>query len=124
MMIFYLPFSEITLNGRSVRLDVHAIEDNGTEVDIEIQRDDRGAGFKRARLNSSLLDASILKPKQKGVEVMCRVMEEMRNETELATRIDNALEMINDGQLSLEKIAQYSGLSLEKVRELAEKRSA
>ena len=55
---------------------------------------------------------------------MCRVMEEMRNETELATRIDNALEMINDGQLSLEKIAQYSGLSLEKVRELAEKRSA
>ncbi len=64
------------------------------------------------------------KEDEKGVEVMCRVMEEMRNETELATRIDNALEMINDGQLSFEKIAQYSGLSLEKVRELAEKRIA
>lgn len=64
------------------------------------------------------------KEDEKGVEAMCRIMEEMRNETELATRIDNALEMINDGQLSLEKIAQYSGLSLEKVRELAAKRSA
>lgn len=52
------------LNRRSVRLDVHAVEDNGAEADIEIQRDDRGAGFKRARHNSSLLDASILKQKQ------------------------------------------------------------
>ncbi len=64
------------------------------------------------------------KEDEKGVEVMCRVMEEMRNETELATRIENALEMIKGGKLSLEDIAQYSGLSLEKVRELAEKRSA
>lgn len=204
------------LNGRSARLDVHAIEDNGAEADIEIQRDDRGAGFKRARYNSSLLDASILKPGQKpeelpetyvifitetdvigkdkaiypieryilvdgeyipvndgahtiyvngakqgnktqleklmhdfscikaddmyfsqlaakmrffkedekGVEVMCRVMEKMRDETELATRIENALEMIKGGKLSFEDIAQYSGLSLEKVKELAEKKSA
>ena len=204
------------LNGRSVRLDVHAVEDNGTEMDIEVQRDDRGAGFKRARHNSSLLDASILKSGQKpeelpetyvifitesdvigldepiypieryisvqgkyipvndgahtiyvngakqgseteleklmhdfscikaedmyysqlakkmrylkedekGVEAMCRAMEEMRDETELATRIENALEMISDGQLSLEKIAQYAGLPLEKVRELAENKSA
>jgi len=204
------------LNGRSVRLDVHAIEDNGDEIDIEIQRDDRGAGFKRARHNSSLLDSSILKPGQKpeelpeiyiifitendvigkdkalypiekyisidgeyipvndgahtiyvngakqgnktaleklmhdfscinaddmyysqlaakmryfkedvkGVEVMCKVMENMRNETELAIRTENALEMIKDGQLSFEKIAQYSGLSLEKVKELAEKKIA
>lgn len=200
------------LNGRSVRLDVHAVEENGTEINIEIQRDDRGAGFKRARHNSSLLDASILKPGQKpeelpetyvifitesdvigldepiypieryisvqgkyipvddgahtiyvngakqgneteleklmhdfsciraedmyysqlakkmrylkedekGVESMCRVMEEMRDDV----RVENALEMIRDGQLSLEKIAQYAGLPLEKIRELAEIKSA
>lgn len=204
------------LNGRSVRLDVHAVEDNGTEVNIEIQRDDRGAGFKRARHNSSLLDASILKPGQKpeelpetyvifitesdvigldepiypieryisvqgkyipvndgahtiyvngakqgneteleklmhdfscikaedmyysqlarkmrylkedekGVETMCRVMEEMRDEAVMYDRIENALTMISDGKLPLEDIARYSSLPLEKVRELAENRSA
>lgn len=64
------------------------------------------------------------KESEKGVEIMSSVLEEMRNETELATRIEIALSLINDGQLSLEKIAQYSGLSIEKVRELAEKKSA
>ena len=38
--------------------------------------------------------------------------------------IENALKMIADGQLSLEKIAQYSGLTLEEVKELADKRTA
>lgn len=55
---------------------------------------------------------------------MCRAMEEMRAETELATSIENALEMIRGGKLSLEDIAQYAGLPLEKVRELAENKSA
>lgn len=201
------------LNGRSVKLDVHAVEDDGTEVNIEIQRDDRGAGFKRARYNSSLLDASILKPGQKteelpdtyiifitesdvigrgkalypveryilvdgecipmndgahiiyvngakqesstelgklmhdfscvraedmyyerladrmryfkesekGVETMCRAMEEMRDEAVMRDRTKNALEMIRGGKLSIEDIAQYSGLTLEKVEELAKR---
>lgn len=200
------------LNGRSVRLDIHAVEDDGTEADIEIQRDDRGAGFKRARHNSSLLDASILKEGQKpdmlpdtyvifitetdvigkdkplypiervilidgenipvndgahiiyvngakkgsktdleklmhdfsctraddmyykqladrmryfkesekGVETMCKALEEMRDDV----RISIALEMIKDGTIPMEKIAQFSGLPLEKVRELASKKSA
>lgn len=38
--------------------------------------------------------------------------------------IETALKMIADGQLSLEKIAQYSGLTLEEVKELADKRTA
>lgn len=204
------------LNGRSARLDVHAVEENGTEINIEIQRDDRGAGFKRARHNSSLLDASILKPGQKpeelpetyvifitesdvigldepiypieryisvqgkyipvddgahtiyvngakqgnetelerlmhdfsciraedmyysqlakkmrylkedekGVEAMCRVMEEMRDEAVMYDRIENARKMISDGKLPLEDIARYTSLTLEKIRELAEKKSA
>lgn len=43
-------------NGRSVRLDIHAVDRDGVNFNVEIQRDDRGAGSERARLNSSLLD--------------------------------------------------------------------
>ena len=50
------------LQGRSAVLDVHAIDSTGKEFDVEIQREDAGAGAKRARYNSSLLDAHILKP--------------------------------------------------------------
>ena len=49
------------LQGRSATLDVHAIDSSKKEYDIEIQRSDAGAGAKRARHNSSLLDAHILK---------------------------------------------------------------
>ncbi len=49
------------LQGRSVVLDVHAIDSADKEFDVEIQRSDAGAGAKRARHNSSLLDAHILK---------------------------------------------------------------
>ncbi|MCM1083603.1 MAG: hypothetical protein NC428_09000, partial [Clostridium sp.] len=49
------------LQGRSVTLDVHAVDSAGKEFDVEIQRQDAGAGAKRARHNSSLLDAHILK---------------------------------------------------------------
>ena len=50
------------LQGRSAILDVHATDSTGREFDVEIQRSDAGAGAKRARYNSSLLDAHILKP--------------------------------------------------------------
>ncbi|MCM1172346.1 MAG: PD-(D/E)XK nuclease family transposase, partial [Clostridium sp.] len=49
------------LQGRSVTLDVHAVDSAGKEFDVEIQRQHAGAGAKRARHNSSLLDAHILK---------------------------------------------------------------
>ena len=49
------------LQGRSATLDVHAVDGNNKEFDVEIQRKDAGAGAKRARHNSSLLDAHILK---------------------------------------------------------------
>ncbi len=50
------------LQGRSAILDVHAVDSTKKEFDVEIQRKDKGAGAKRARHNSSLLDAHILKP--------------------------------------------------------------
>ena len=49
------------LQGRSAILDVHAVDNTDKEFDVEIQRKDAGAGAKRARHNSSLLDAHILK---------------------------------------------------------------
>ena len=48
------------LQGRSVRLDIFATDGCGKKYNIEIQRADKGAGRKRARYNSSLLDANML----------------------------------------------------------------
>lgn len=50
------------LQGRSVRLDIHATDRNGAEYDIEIQRDSGHAGQKRARHNLSMMDANALMP--------------------------------------------------------------
>lgn len=46
---------------RSVRLDVLATDEKNQKYNIEIQRADKGAGNKRARFNSSMLDANLLK---------------------------------------------------------------
>lgn len=48
------------LQGRSVRLDIKATDKTGKIYDIEIQRVDKGAGAKRSRYNSSLIDANLL----------------------------------------------------------------
>lgn len=50
------------LQGRSARLDILAVDQENRVYNIEIQRDDRGASVKRARYNSSLLDANITEP--------------------------------------------------------------
>ena len=52
-------FVENLLN-RSVRLDVLATDCAGRKFNIEIQRADKGAGRKRARYNSSMMDANLL----------------------------------------------------------------
>ena len=62
------------------------------------------------------------KEDEKGVAAMCKVMEDMRNEAAKTAvekdRTKNALEMLADG-LSIEKVAQYSQLAIERVKELA-----
>lgn len=45
------------LGKRSVRLDVLAVDSAGRKYDIESQREDKGAGQRRARFNSSMMDA-------------------------------------------------------------------
>ena len=198
------------LQGRSAILDVHAVDSDNKEVDIEIQRSDAEAGAKRARHNSSLLDAHILKPgedtedipdsyvifiiendvmkgnqplypveryvtigekkvlfndgshilyvngkyrgddeigklmhdfsctnpddmnydalakraryfkqDEKGVAIMCKIMEDMRNEAAKKAVLETAERMIKKGKMSLEEIADYvPALSLDELKEL------
>ena len=69
---------------------------------------------------------------EEGVETMSEIWEEVRNEGIIKGRkegrieagIEHAQKMIIDGTLPLEKIAEYTGLPIEKVRELADKKSA
>ena len=53
-------FVENLLN-RSVRFDILATDSAGAKINVEIQRADKGAGRKRARYNSSMMDATLLK---------------------------------------------------------------
>lgn len=57
-------FVENLLN-RSVRLDVLATDSTGRKINVEIQRADKGAGRKRARYNSSMMDANLLRKGEK-----------------------------------------------------------
>ena len=50
-----------SVEGHSVRLDIWAKGADGILFNVEIQRADRGAGKKRARYYSGLLDATTLK---------------------------------------------------------------
>ncbi len=47
--------------GRSVRLDIFAVDTEGKQYNIEIQRADKGASEKRARYNLSMIDSHSLK---------------------------------------------------------------
>lgn len=83
---------------------------------------------------SELLAAEVryLKEDERGRTSMCKLLEEMRDEAaakaaEKATyakAIETARSMLADGFLTYEKIAQYSGLSLDEIKELAGQRSA
>ena len=205
-------FVENLLN-RSVRLDVLATDSTGRRFNIEIQRADRGAGRKRARYNSSMMDANLLqkgedfeqlpetyvvfitehdvmakglplyqvercilatgekfedgahiiyvngayrdetpigklmhdfsctdpadmhygvladrvrffKESKEGVAIMCKAMEDMRNQTLREGMMEVARRMLAAGKYALEEIAEISGLSLDEVKKLQTGQSA
>ena len=205
-------FVENLLN-RSVRLDILATDSTGAKLNVEVQRSDKGAGRKRARYNSSMMDANLLKKgedfdklpetwvifitendvmgkglplypiercflgtgerfedgshilyvngayrgdtpigklmhdfsctdaadmyygtladrvrffkeSKEGIEIMCRAMEDMRNQTLKEGMKEVALRMLAAGKYALEEIVNISGLSLEEVRQLKADRSA
>ncbi len=205
-------FVENLLN-RSVRLDILATDSTGSKLNVEVQRSDKGAGRKRARYNSSMMDANLLKKgedfdklpetwvifitendimgkglplypiercflgtgerfedgshilyvngayrgdtpigklmhdfsctdaadmyfgtladrvrffkeSKEGIKIMCRAMEDMRNQTLKEGAINSAKRMLADGILTLEKIAEYAGLPLDEVKKLKAERTA
>lgn len=64
------------------------------------------------------------KKDQKGVATMCKAMEDMRKEermeAEYEAHLETAKRMLNDGILAYEKIAEYTGLSIEDIKSLKE----
>lgn len=192
---------------------VHA----GKRYNVEIQRADRGAGAKRARYHSSLIDANVTEPgeklenlvetyiiflterdvlgkgkpiyhidrviketgenfgdeahilyvngeyrdespigilmhdffctdakdmkyralaervryfkeDEKGVAAMCKAMEDMRNEAalaaDLAARKKMACSLLEDGELTYEKIAKHTGFTVEEIQKIAVQKGA
>ena len=205
-------FVENLLN-RSVRLDILATDSTGAKLNVEVQRSDKGAGRKRARYNSSMMDANLLKKgedfdklpetwvifitendvmgkglplypiercfletgerfedgshilyvngtyrgdtpigklmhdfsctnaadmyygtladrvrffkeSKEGIEIMCRAMEDMRNQTLREGMINVAKKMLEDGTITLEKIAEFVGLSVDEVKKLKAERTS
>ena len=64
------------------------------------------------------------KESKEGVAIVCKAMEDMRNQTLKDGMIAVAKRMLADGTLSLEKIAEYSGLSIDEVKTLEENKKA
>jgi predicted HTH domain antitoxin len=54
-----------------------------------------------------------------GVSQMCKAIEDMRNEATKINSIQIAINLIETGDDSFEKIAKVCGLTLEEVQELA-----
>ena len=61
-----------------------------------------------------------LKENPKGVSEMCKIMEDMRNES----LKEVALRMLSAGKYALEEIANISGLSLDEVKKLKAEQTA
>ena len=66
----------------------------------------------------------IYKETEEGVDSMCDVLDEMKKEAEYKKACEIALNLIKQGALTLEQVAEGSGLSIEKVRELAGSKTA
>ena len=57
------------IGGRNITLDVHALDENGEKMDIEVQGNSEGAHIRRARYHSSVLDSRMLKEGQEFKEI-------------------------------------------------------
>lgn len=64
------------------------------------------------------------KEDNEGAKDMCEIFDEIRNEAKNDKSCEIAKKMIEMGKMTLDEIAECSGLSIEKVRELAGNKSA
>lgn len=63
------------------------------------------------------------KESKEGIEIMCRAMEDMRNQTLKEGMTEVALRMLAAGKYALEEIVTISGLPLDEVRQLKANKS-
>lgn len=55
--------------GRSITIDIYAVDGDGKVYDVEVQRASSGADVHRARFHSSMIDTKMLKAKQDFKEI-------------------------------------------------------
>lgn len=56
-------------NGRNIRLDIHAVDGNGSDFDVEVQRGTSGSHIRRARFHGGMMDSRKLKADQEFKEL-------------------------------------------------------
>lgn len=49
------------VGGRDITLDIHAIDEDGEEINVEVQGSSEGAHIRRARFHSAVMDSRMLK---------------------------------------------------------------
>ena len=58
------------------------------------------------------------KESREGIEIMCRAMEDMRNQALKEGMVNVAKKMLDDGTITLEKIAEFVGLTVDEVKKI------
>ena len=108
----------------SLGAKAHIIFINGSYKDSESEIGKLIHDFK-CRSADDMYTASLadrmreIKEQQKEVDEMCAVLEEVRNETRAEEKRESAERLIKQGKLSLEDIAEGTGLTLSEVQEIA-----
>ena len=115
----HTQYSIKNLHGRFVRLDIFATDSSDRKYNFEIQRSDKGAGVKRARYNSSIIDANILDDLRKMRKEWQRCAERLRN-CAMKRSIENAAKLLRQGKLTREEISEVLGIDTETVDKIAE----
>ena len=64
-----VEFRNPVVDGRNITLDVVAVEEDGSEIDIEVQGNAAGANVKRARFHSAAIDYRMLKRNEDFVQL-------------------------------------------------------
>ena len=72
-----------------------------------------------SKVKDQMMNLLDLTQEEEGdLEIMCNLGEGLYEEGKLKGKLESVLEMLKDG-VSLEKVAQYTQLSLSKIKELA-----
>ena len=78
------------------------------------------------QMNYSVLAQRVryFKEDTKGVTNMCRIMEEVREESAREAKIEIAQKMLNTGKMSYEEISDFVDLPVEEIKALYTQKSA